>query len=110
VANTSSCSAAAQTTGAAISGDGHSVASEFVLADSVPNVVGRVARPEVYYSALGSDTARTPLLRAETDDSGSLYYLAFRTSSTLWISGKECCGSGFSVSETISNTATPMAV
>lgn len=110
VANTSSCSAAAQTTGAAISGDGHSVASEFVLADSVPNVVGRVARPEVYYSALGSDTARTPLLAPKLNDSGSLYYLAFPNFIDIVDFRQGMLRIRFSVSETISNTATPMAV
>jgi hypothetical protein len=110
VANSSSCSGAAQTTSAAISGDGHAVASEFVLADGVANVVGRVARPEVYYSALGSDPTHTPLLEPKLNDSGSLYYIAFPNFIDIVDFRQGMLRIRFSLSETISNTATPMAI
>lgn len=109
-ANNSSCSGAAQTTSAAISGDGHAVASEFVLADGAVNVVGRVARPEVYYSALGSDAAHTHLLEPKLTDSGSLYYLAFPNFIDIVDFRQGTLRIRFSLSETISNTATPMAI
>jgi hypothetical protein len=110
VANSSSCSGAAQTTSPAISGDGHAVASEFVLADGVANVLGRVARPEVYYSALGSDVAHTLLLEPKLNDSGSLYYLAFPNFIDIVDFRQGILRIRFSLSETISNTATPMAI
>jgi hypothetical protein len=108
--NNSSCSGAAQTTSAAISGDGHAVASEFVLADGAVNVIGRVARPEVYYSALGSDAAHTHLLEPKLTDSGSLYYLAFPNFIDIVDFKQGMLRIRFSLSETISNTATPMAI
>jgi len=109
-ANKSSCSGAAQTTSVAISGDGHAVASEFVLADSAANVVGRVGRPEVYYSALGSDTAHRHLLAPKLNDSGSLYYLAFPNFIDIVDFRQGLLRIRFSLSETMSNTATPMAI
>lgn len=110
VANSSSCGSSAQTFGPVISGDGHATASEFVLADSVANVVGRVARPEVYYSALNSDAAHTPLLAPKLNDSGSLYYFAFPSFVDIVDFQHGILRIRFSLSETISNTATPMAI
>lgn len=110
VANSSSCSSSAQTFGPAISGDGHAVASEFVLADGVANVIGRVGRPEVYYDALDSDVAHTPLLEPKLNDSGSLYYFAFPNFIDIVDFRQGTLRIRFSLSETLSNTATPMAI
>ena len=110
VASNSSCSGAAQTNGAAISGDGHAMAAEFVLADGNANVIGRVGRPEVYYSALGSDNAHTPLLEPKLSDSGSLYYLAFPNFIDIVDFHQGMLRIRFSLSETISNTGTPLAI
>jgi hypothetical protein len=110
MANQSSCSSSAQTFGAAISGDGHAVASEFVLADGAANVIGRVGRPEVYYDALDSDVAHTPLLEPKFNDSGSLYYIPFPNFIDIVDFRQGMLRIRFSLSETISNTATPMAI
>lgn len=110
VNKTSTCSGAAQTTSPAISGDGHNVASEFVLADGAANVIGRVARPEVYYAALGSDAAHTLLLEPKLNDSGSLYYMAFPNFIDIVDFRQGMLRIRFSLSETIANTAAPLAV
>ncbi len=110
LANNSTCSSPAQPSSAAISGDGHAVAAEFVLADSVANVIGRIARPAVYYSALDSDPAHTPLLEPKLNDSGSLYYIAFPNFIDIVDFRQGMLRMRFSLSETISNTATPIAI
>ena len=64
--------------GAAISGDGHIAGSEFVLTDGCANVIGRLARPSIYYSTLGgSNDAQPNLQMPQLNDSGGLYYMGY---------------------------------
>ena len=99
-----------QTYGAAFSGDGNVAASEFVLTDSSSNVIGRVARPDIYYGALGTNSAQPDLLGPQLNAAGSLYYMAYSSFFDIVDVQHAILRMRFSLSETITNTAAPIAI
>lgn len=103
--------APAQTIGAAISGDGQIGASNFVFFDSMANVIGRVGRPDLLYNSLGGFNNLQPeLLLPQLNDSGSLYYMAFSNFVDIVDVRHNFLRMRFGLSETVTNTAAPMAV
>jgi hypothetical protein len=100
-----------QTYGAAFSGDGQIAASGFVLTDSSANLIGRVARPDIYYAALGgSNNAQPDLQEPQLNVAGSLYYMAYPNFIDIVDVRHGFLRMRFSLSETVANTAVPMAI
>ncbi len=93
--------------GAAFSGDGNVAAAELVLTDSSANTVGRIAKPPSYYP---SGSAHTHLPEPQLNTAGSLYYLAYPNFVEVVDVQHAILRMRFSLSETVSNTAAPMAI
>lgn len=108
--NTSITNDSNQDYGGEISADGQVAASEFVLTDSSANTVGRVAKPDIYYAELGTNTAQPNLLVPQLNDAGSLYYMAFGNFFDIVDVQHGILRMRFSLSETVQNTAVPMAI
>jgi hypothetical protein len=109
--NTYTSSPTNQLYGAAFSGDGNVAAAEFVLTDSSSNTIGRVARPDILYSALGGNNSAQPNLREpQLNAAGSLYYMAYANFFDIVDVQRAILRMRFSLSETVSNAAVPMAI
>lgn len=108
--NSSTINDSNQDYGAAFSGDGQVAASEFVLTDSSANTVGRVGRPDIYYATLGTNSAQPNLLVPQFNAAGSLYYMAFPNFFDIVDVQHALLRMRFSLSETVQNTAVPMAI
>jgi hypothetical protein len=98
--------------GAAISGDGNVAASQWVFIDSAAHNIGRVGRPDIYYGAYSQDVSSNFFLLQEPklNDSGSLYYLPYPNVFDIVDVQHGVLRMRFSLQETISNTAVPMAI
>jgi hypothetical protein len=96
--------------GVAISGDGNIAASELVLTDSSSNILGQVARPDVYYSYLEGENGPQILPNPVLNASGSLYYMAYPNFFEIVDAQHALLRMRFSLSETIANVAAPMAI
>jgi hypothetical protein len=99
-----------QLNGAAFSGDGNVAASEFVFTDSSANVVNRVARPDIYYSAIGTNSAYPNLPNPLLNDAGSLYFMAYPNFVDIMDVLHGILRMRFSLSETVQNVPVPMAI
>src|SRR6202046_4771711 len=97
-----------QAFGGTISGDGNAVAAQYSFFDTTPNLVGMVARPDVYQFT--SINPPSPLLQPKLNDSGSLYYMPYGNFFDVIDVQHETLRMRFSLSEQISNAATPMAI
>ena len=97
--------------GAAISGDGNIAAALWFFLDTTPNLVGSVARPDIYYSPyIINETSYYLLPQPVLNDSGSLYYMPFPDFFDIIDVQHEVLRMRFSLSEQISNTAVPIAI
>jgi len=109
--NTYSVASLDGTYGAALSGDGKTGASAPVFTDNAANVLGRVAKPDIYYSGIGTPTwAIQPLQQPQFNDSGSLFFIAYPNFIDIIDVQHSTLRMRFSLSETVTNTATPIAV
>jgi hypothetical protein len=95
--------------GAAFSSDGNVAAGDFVFTDSSADVVGRVAQPDIYYAAL-QNGEQLNLQEPQLNAAGSLYYMAWANFIDLMDVQHGMLRMRFSLSETVSNTAVPMAI
>jgi hypothetical protein len=98
--------------GAAISGDGNVAASQWIFVDSAAHNIGRVARPDIYYGSYSQDVSSNFFLlqTPKLNDSGSLYYLPYPKVFDIVDVRHGTLRMRFSLQETISNTAAPMAI
>jgi hypothetical protein len=108
--NTAASNGSFQDYGAAFSGDGQVAASELVLTDSAANTIGRIARPDIYYGAFGTNSTLPNLLEPQLNAAGSLYYMAFANFFDIMDVQHAILRMRFSLSETVQNTAVPMAI
>jgi hypothetical protein len=111
--NSYSCNYAPQAYGAAFSSDGQAAASEFIFTDNDANVIGRVGRPDIYYyysGILTGPSAIQPLEEPQFNASGSLYFMAYPSFVEIIDVQHAFLRMRFSLSETVSNTAAPIAV
>ncbi|HTU35312.1 MAG TPA: IPT/TIG domain-containing protein [Candidatus Acidoferrum sp.] len=108
--NTYTSNSGYQTYGAAFSADGNVAASEFVLTDSSANVVNRIARPDIYYSALGTNSAYPNLPEPLLNDPGSLYFMAYPNFIDIVDVLHGILRMRFSLSETVPRVPVPMAI
>jgi hypothetical protein len=101
-----------QVNGATISADGNIAASQWIFFDTVPHVIGAVARPDVYFASYSNDASSTFYLLSQPklNDSGSLYYLPYPNAFDIVDVQHGTLRMRFSLSETVSNTAVPMAI
>jgi hypothetical protein len=101
-----------QGTDSAISGDGNVAASAFILTDSAGSEIGRVARPGVFFNNLSFGLSQdfNLQLRPQLNDSGSLYFLPYQNTFDIVDVMHGTLRIRFSLSETITNTALPMAI
>lgn len=107
VASNSYTSASAyQLYGAAISGDGNVAASEFVLTDSSSTILGRIARPPLYYAP---NDALPNLPEPRFNATGSLYFIPFANFFDIVDVQHAILRMRFSLSETISNIPVSLA-
>src|ERR1700722_3362362 len=95
-----------------ISADGNVAAAQWVFLDATPNVIGRVALPDVYYVGYSQDVSSTFYLleQPKLNDSGSLYYLPYPNFFDIVDVQHGTLRMLFSLTENISNTAVPMAI
>ncbi len=111
VTQTSVSSGSYGANGAAISGDGQTAASQFVLMDGSANVVGRVATPSLYYSNVGYGASQQPLLlEPQLNASGSLYYMPSSNFFDIVDVGHAFLRMRFALSETVNNAVAPLAI
>jgi IPT/TIG domain len=98
--------------GATISADGNIAASQWIFFDTTPHIVGTVARPDVYYISYSNDGLSNFYLlpQPKLNDSGSLYYLPYPTAFDIVDVQHGTLRMRFSLSETVSDTAVPMAI
>jgi hypothetical protein len=97
--------------GAAISADGQTAASQFVLTDASANVTGRVGMPGLYYSNVGYGPSQQPiLLEPQLNASGSLYYMTSTNFVDIVDVEHAFLRMRFALSETVNNTVAPMAI
>jgi len=108
--NSYSCSYPPQAYGAALSSDGQTAASELIFTDNAANVVGRVAKPDVYFAAFNYPPNTVPLQEPQFNDSGSLYFMAYPNFIDIIDVQHAFLRMRFSLSETVTNTAAPIAV
>ncbi len=101
--------------GIAVSGDGNVLGSAASLADPLGNLVGRLAHPAVEFgAALGlyneSSYPASALMRPRLNASGSLYYWAYPHYFDILDVAHGTVHIRFSLNETVTNTAAPIAV
>jgi hypothetical protein len=97
--------------GAAMSGDGQIAASQYVLTDGSANLIGRVSRPDPYYWDIDSGASPIyPLEQPQLNAAGSLYYMAYPNFIEVIDVRHGLLRLRFSLSETVSDTAAPMAI
>jgi hypothetical protein len=102
-------------TSATISADGNVTASYWTFSDGSGNSLGRMARPDILYaydsfSPGPLSTLIQQLQQPLLNDSGSLYFLASPNLIDIVEVQHGALRMRFSLSETISNAATPMAI
>ena len=96
---------------AAISGDANILASNLVLADASLNMIGAVATPVPFYrNSASTAQASSVLLRPRFNASGSLYYLTYPNYFEIVDVAHAALRMRFSLTETIQNTASPLAI
>jgi hypothetical protein len=105
-AKTCSFSNVLQSNGVAISADANVTTSQWILADTALNIVGRVALPDVYYGPSPSANLQQPRL----NDAGSLYYVPFPNFIDIVDVQHGLLRMRFSLGEIISATAVPLAL
>jgi len=96
--------------GVAMSADGNVVGANHILGDVQANMIGSLAQPIALY---GSPTQLNPpvlLLNPRFNDSGSLYYLAYPNYFEIVDVAHATLRMRFSLTETIQNTASPLAI
>lgn len=101
-----------------ISADGNVAAgmtgnpAAWFFTDSTANILGNVAHPEVFYGGLSFDANSTffPLLEPKLNDSGSLAFVAFPNLFDIIDVQHGALRLRFSLVQTVSNTASPIAV
>lgn len=99
--------------GAAVAGDGSIIGSQWLLSDANAELVGRVAEPYVYYAnySYGNLPSSFYLLQQpQMNISGSLYFLPYEQAFDIVDASHGRVRMRFSLSETISNVAAPMAI
>lgn len=96
-------------TGIAISADANVVASNLVMADSSLNMLGSVATPIPFYGTSNTQ-ALNVLLRPKLNASGSLYYFSYANYFEIIDVEHAALRMRFSLTETIQNTASPLAI
>jgi hypothetical protein len=95
--------------GAAFSSDGNVAGATFVLTDSSANTVGRIAQPSVFYGYL-VNAEQSNLAQPQFNASGSLYFMAYPSFVDIIDVQHAILRMRFSLSETVSNAAAPLAV
>ncbi len=110
--NTAQGAAFTQGTDSSISGDGNVAASAFIFTDSAGSEIGRVAQPGVFFNNFGSGLTGdfNTQLRPQLNDSGSLYFLPYQSTFDIVDVMHATVRMRFSLTETIANTAAPMAI
>lgn len=98
--------------GAAISGDGNVAASQWMFTDGQANLLGRVARPEIYYPNLPNYAVPEIILRRkpQLNSAGSLYFLACPNMLDIVDVQHGLLRMRFSLTQTILDVAAPMAI
>ena len=101
-----------QGTDSAISGDGNVAASAFIFTDSAGSEIGRIAQPGVFFNDFGAGLTQdfNLQLRPQMNDSGSLYFLPYQNTFDIVDVMHATVKMRFALSETITNTALPMAI
>lgn len=111
VAKTYVSNSAGQAYGAEFSADGQVAASQMLFTDASANVIGKVAWPVVFSAPLGGPgSLLTDLQNPQLNDSGSLYYVPYAHYIDILDTLHGMLRLRFSLSETVSNTAAPMAI
>jgi len=111
IAQTYVSSGAYGTYGAAFSGDGQIAATQFTFMDASANLIGRVATPDIYYGTFNLSVPPTaPRMQPQLNDAGSLYYVAYPNFIDIIDVRHGILRMRFSLSETITNTAAPIAI
>jgi hypothetical protein len=101
--------------GAAIANDGNVAATQWVLIDSSNNVIGRLARPDVFYPATtwapGFESFSNGALSMPTlNDAGSLYYWAYPNGFEIIDVQHGSLRLRFSLVESVQMSALPIAI
>jgi hypothetical protein len=110
--NTAQGASFTQGNDSAISGDGNVAASSFVFTDSNGSEIGRVAQPGVFFNNLSEGFTEdfNVQLRPQLNDSGSLYFLPYENTFDIVDVMHATVRMRFALTETITNTALPMAI
>jgi hypothetical protein len=97
---------------ATFSGDGNIAASQWFFLDSFANVIGEMARPDVFYGALGQnliDPNFYLLPDPRLNTTGSLYFIPYPDFLDIVDVQHGTLRLRFSLTETITNAAVPLA-
>ena len=97
--------------GAAVSGDGNVVAAMWTLLDATENVVGSVARPDLFYNSyVSGETGYSFLFQPVLNASGSLYYMPSQDFFDIVDVKHGLLRMRFSITEQISDILAPIAI
>jgi hypothetical protein len=97
--------------GIAISSDGNVIGSNQVLDDVSSNLLGAISHPiPLYGNPILYTPSQYPLLRPRLNASGSLYYFAYQNYFEIIDVAHALLRMRFALTETIQNTASPLAI